>query len=242
MVPGDNSTCVIEQGYIASFGCEVSVPHDVNNNPVGRVRWHRSLDLVTSEEVTAAADKYVISLHSSELVSTGDFTGLYKDLYVLSIINISSSDNGYYWCQIISDQTCLSPSPYVNISVVTATKDKCSFTYQPSSPVCAVMTNVTCDHQSSEVTISPTATQAMLSSLSVNFSTPIATTSSSPESDGQQTVHDVTSHSPNKNGPVHLAVIVAVPAAAFVVLLVSLLVLCAGIYMCQRKARKRKGK
>ena len=218
------------------------VPHDVNNNPVGRVRWHRSLDLVTSEEVTAATDKYVFNdLHFSELVQTGDFAGLYNDLYVLSIINISSSDNGYYWCQIISDQTCLSPSPYVNISVVTATKDKCSFTHQ-HSPVCAVTTNVTCDHQSSEVMISPTATQAMLSSSSAGRVSTIATASSSPESNGQQTVHIVTSYSPNKNGPVHLAVIVAVPAAAFVLLLISLLFVCAGIYMCQRKARKRKGK
>ena len=106
------------------------------------------------------------------------------------------------------------------------------------------MTNVTCDHQSSdsEVMISPTATEALLSSSSVDRVSTIATTSSSLESDVQQTVHDVTSYSPNKNGPVHLAVIVAVPAAVFVVLLISLLILFAGIYICQRKARKRKGK
>ena len=125
MVPGDNITCVISQGYIAHLRCQVLVPHDVNNNPVGRVRWYRSLDLVTNEELTAAADKYDFKdLYSSGLVPTGDFAALYKDLYVLSIINISSSDNGSFWCQIISDQICLSPSSYVNISVVTATKDK----------------------------------------------------------------------------------------------------------------------
>ena len=122
------------------------VPHDVNNNPVGKVRWYWSLYLVASKEVTAAADKYVFSdLFSSELVSTGDFVGLYKDLYILSIVNISFSDNGYYWCQIISDQTCLSPSPYVNISssVTTASDvNSCSLSVNSgNNPVCASMTN-----------------------------------------------------------------------------------------------------
>ena len=123
------------------------VPHDVNNNPVGRVRWYRSLDLVTSEELTAAADKYDFKdLHSSGLVLSGDFAGLYKDLYVLSIVNVSSSDNGYYWCQIINDQTCLLPSPYVNISVTTASNaNGCSFgvDYENNSD-CSNITNETC--------------------------------------------------------------------------------------------------
>ena len=114
------------------------------------MRWYRSLDLVTSEDVT---DEYISRLRLSYLVSSGDLAGLYKDLYILTILSVSSSDNGYYWCQIINNQTCLSSLPYVNISVTTAsTENSCFFDYQ-SNPVYAV-----CEEQSSSfsyITIPP---------------------------------------------------------------------------------------
>ena len=77
---------------------------------------------------------------NSEPFSSGRFAGLYKDTYILLIHNISSSDSGYYWCQIITNGTCFSPSPYVNISVNTVSKDEgtqCLWVNYGVNPVCA---------------------------------------------------------------------------------------------------------
>ena len=91
------------------------VPRNENNNPVGRVRWYRSLDLVTSEDVT---DEYTVQNHSASLpVMSGNLTGLFRDTYSLIIRSISPANNGYYWSQIVADDTCTIPSPYVKISV-----------------------------------------------------------------------------------------------------------------------------
>ena len=57
MVSGNDNECVAAQHQDVFLRCEVYVPHDVSNNTVGRVRWYRSLDLVTSENVT---DEYVV--------------------------------------------------------------------------------------------------------------------------------------------------------------------------------------
>ena len=94
------------------------VPHDVNDNPVGRVRWYRSLDLVTSEDVT---DEHAVQINSASLpVMSGNLTGLFRDTYSLIIRSIGPANNGYYWSQIAADDTCTIPSPYVKISVTIA--------------------------------------------------------------------------------------------------------------------------
>ena len=152
VVPGNNSDCVVAPDQIAYLRCEVHVPHDVNNNTVGRVRWYRSSDLISCKDVT---DKYdaQVRLASNPFMS-GNLAGLFKDTYTLIIRNITSSDNGYYLCQIITNETCLSQSPYVNISVSTASTESSpcpSFDYG-SNPVCA--TAITCDEPSEYLTLS----------------------------------------------------------------------------------------
>ena len=140
------------------------VPHDQNNNPVGRVSWYRSLDLVTSEDVTD--EYYFRELHTSVLVTSGGLAGLYKDLYVLSILDISSSDNGYYWCQVVANGICLSSSFYVSISVSTASAEdalRCSSLASVDyhdDPLCATVADCdkTVDHNTvSFSTLSPTS-------------------------------------------------------------------------------------
>ena len=102
VVPGNNSECMVTLDQTAYLKCVVFVPHE----ELGRVRWHRSLDLVTSEDIT---DEYVVQIQSASLpVMSGNMTGLFKDSYSLIIHNISSSDSGYFWCQIITNETCLS--------------------------------------------------------------------------------------------------------------------------------------
>ena len=149
---GNNSECVVAPGQTAYLRCEVFVPRNGNNNSVGRMRWYRSLDLVTSEDVT---DEYDTQMRLASIpFMSGNLIELFRDSYTLVFHNISSSDNGYYCCQIITNGTCLSPSPYVNISVSTAATENppCpSFDYG-SNPVCA--NTVTCDEASEYVTLS----------------------------------------------------------------------------------------
>ena len=158
VVPGNNSECVVTQGQTMALRCEVVVPRDGNNNPVETVRWYRSIDLVTSVDIT---NEYTIQkgLTSSEPFSSGRFAGLYGDTYILLIRNISSSDSGYYWCQIITNETCSSPSPYVNISVSTVSTDQCPFVDYWDNPVCANVT--TCDLQSTPATVVPTVPEVL---------------------------------------------------------------------------------
>ena len=91
------------------------VPRDENNNPVGRVRWYRSMDLVTSEDVTDEHDAVVRP--ASLPVMSGNLAGLFRDTYSLIIRSIGPANNGYYWSQIEANDTCTIPSPYVKISV-----------------------------------------------------------------------------------------------------------------------------
>ena len=248
---------MITQRRIAHLGCEVYVPHDENNNPVGRVKWYRSLDIVTSEELTHTDDhhNYVLrDLIASELVSAGDFAGLglYKHLYVLSINNISSSDNGYYWCRILNNQPCLSPSPYVNVSVTTVSDvDNCSFTVNPeNNPVCANMINDVCILLST-VILAPTEFHSSTPTVTHNKNfTPIAThdhsstlkvthiTLSSSNTDHSPIL--TTSGSPNLQSDINEPVFqVVITTAGFVLFSISLIFCCIGIYICQRRTRRQ---
>ena len=90
-VPGNNSECVVTPGQTAYLRCEVYVPPDVNNNPAGRVKWYKSLDLVTSEDLT---DEYDVLVRLAALpVMSGNLIGLFRNTFYLIIHNISSSDN-----------------------------------------------------------------------------------------------------------------------------------------------------
>ena len=140
---------MVAPGQTAYLRCEVYVPHDENNNSVGRVRWYRSLDLVTSEDVTDEQDTVIRYKLGSIPIMSGTLTGLFKDTYLLIIRNISSLDNGYFWCQIITNKTCLLRSRYVNISVnTTSTENNACPSYY--NLVCA--TTVTSDETFEYVT------------------------------------------------------------------------------------------
>ena len=105
IIPSNISECIIAQHQT----------DDENNNSVGRVRWYRSLDLVTSEDVTDEYDAVVRP--ASFTVMSGNLAGLFCDTYSLIIHSIGPANNGYYWSQIVAKDTCSVPSPYVKISV-----------------------------------------------------------------------------------------------------------------------------
>ena len=229
IIPGNNSECTIAPGLTAFLKCGVYVPRDVNNNPVGRVRWYRSLNLVTSEDVT---DEHDVQINSASLPANS--TGLFRDTYSLIIRNITSQNNGYYLCQIITNETCLSRSPYVNISVSTASTSTesppCpSFDYG-ENPVCA--TTVKASIMSTEdksLCLTPTSLyRTSVNSAVIPSTQPARTGFCMTELDTR-----------------HLEFIaclgVTVPTAGFVLILIILFICCAGIYVCRRK-KLRKGK
>ena len=229
---------MVAPGQTAYLRCDVYVSRDVNNSAAVRVRWYRSLDLVTSEEVTDEHDARV-SFASLPAMS-GYLTGLFRDSYALIIRNISSSDNGYYWCQIIANETCLSPSPYVNISVSTVTNEGflCpSFDYV-SNPVCA--NTVTCDEASEYVTLSSSSfAQPATASFNIKLeSSTILTTSAS--SIPLLTISTSSVPLPCPSNPTSPALVG--PLSSIIVLLVlTLLLTITAFVVAWKKREKRAG-
>ena len=229
----------------AYLRCEVYTPNNVSDNLVDGVIWYRSLDLIT------VTDEYKPSGISPFLLSanSGNLAGLFKVIYTLTIRNISSSDSGYYWCQIINNQTCLSPSPYVNISINTSLMTAedmppCSYIDYMKNPVCASIYS-NCSQSSSYSRIaSPTihilnmTSSTALNNMSLKklHHTSSIAVSSSPTA-------RICMTEPNTAYPEFIACLgVTVPTAGFVLILIILFICCAGIYVCQRKRAKQKGK
>ena len=251
--------------------CEVYVPRDVNNNSVSKVRWFRSLDLVTSEDVTDEHDAPVRPASNPFMSSYYILTGLFRDLYSLNIRNISSSDNGYYWCQIITNETCLSSSPYVYISVstVSTASFSCSFHDYESSPVCA--TNGTCLSLSPSVNLSVNTVSAKSFPYTIHeygsnsvFATTVKPSVVSTEDKSPSSTF--TSLYPRSTNPSRFAssqpasagicmtelnteylefvtcLGVTIPTAGFVLILIIMFICCVGIFVCRKKRAKWKGK
>ena len=133
-----------------SLPCNIYVTHDSNNNSLGTVNWFRSTDLKTDkigplEEIVGKYSIIVVRRSASITYEGTPFYQLYRDFYELTIRNISSSDNGCYWCEIEGNETCFDRSRFVNISVntnisSTSPDSVCQpFHYGPS-PVCATST------------------------------------------------------------------------------------------------------
>ena len=125
--------------------------------------------------------------------SLNNESALFNDVYTLIIQNFTTSDFGYYWCQIVVNDTCLLlPSPYGHIAENTTAR-ACStrvlrqlvlppicagsdssidkFTSSVSLPTTAATTQLTCDTQNDR----PTSLCAG-SDLSLDNCTPSPTT------------------------------------------------------------------
>ena len=130
--------------------CNIYVPRDSNNNSLGTVNWFRSIGLKADKigPLEEVVGKYSIIVHrrSASFADEGNpFYQLYRDFYELTIHNISSSDNGCYWCEIEGNETCFDRSLFVNISVNTSVSSispdiYCQSFHYRSSPVCATRT------------------------------------------------------------------------------------------------------
>ena len=103
-----------------------------------QVEWYRSRDEQTAGIEIENLTHTHISIHSS-----GNFNSTTFIQYRLDIKNFSDSDRGYYWCQMVVNNTALPPSPYgyINSSKCTLTEATC---YVMNEPLCAQ--NLTLHH------------------------------------------------------------------------------------------------
>lgn len=142
--------------------CAIYAP----NSTIGYVRWYR-----TESECSVGISGELISIREFDASSEVPFnSSLYSGLALvrssLDISNFTSRDNGYYWCEVEVENTCIRPSPSGHVEFKDATHVKnCSsinFTglnLEPS-PVCA-SGSVKC-HYTSRPQISRNTLSSML--------------------------------------------------------------------------------
>ena len=120
-VPHNDSNCIPENGQ---FILNYIVYNPRDNFTDLTVRWFRSMDVTratSSTEViaTSVSSEYILTRTqfpgavTSSTVDTNCTQGsLYKDMFLLSIPNFTTDKDGYYWCQIVINDTYLQPSQY----------------------------------------------------------------------------------------------------------------------------------
>ena len=115
-VPRNDSNCVPENGQF-TLQYIVYNPHDPFTDLT--VRWFRSMDVTRatlSMEVIATnipGEYDLARFYSSLAVNTNCTHGsLYKDFFALIIHNFTTDSDGYYWCQIVINDSYLQPSQY----------------------------------------------------------------------------------------------------------------------------------
>ena len=122
--------------------CGVYVPRI---NPT-TVRWYwtgsEELAGVSGAWITNDSPEYSLTAaQSSDPVVNGVYIGLFYDQYSLTVMNFNSSDLGYYWCQIVINNTVvLQPSQFLNISVPAVSSRQClssAFLFYDFGEMCA---------------------------------------------------------------------------------------------------------
>ena len=132
-----NRTCNVMEGGSASFGCggrgicnTFSVlwfKHTIE----GSIR----INDVSQTDILRPSDKYNILTSHSQAAANGHCNiGT-----TLTIYRFNHSDNGYYWCLIVSNNSCLlQPSPRGYVAVDETTNEhSCTFERLLPIPICA---------------------------------------------------------------------------------------------------------
>ena len=117
-VPHNESNCVYE-GRQLSLHFIVYNPHDTLTELT--VRWFRSDNItrtaLSTEEIQDSNEYELLLELSSESavdinIENCNHNRLYKDVFTLRIHNFTSEKNGYYWCQIIVNNSVSQPSQH----------------------------------------------------------------------------------------------------------------------------------
>ena len=138
-VPRNPLTHCNPRGVDISLTCNVYVPRQ----PHTVVRWYRSNNEARAGKCGILIDEnaeLTSTRSGNSISSTGNLTGLYFDQYGLILRNFSTIHEGYYWCQIVANDTVLmEPSNYARLRNDDQLPIKCSFTsYQHMQQSCAI--------------------------------------------------------------------------------------------------------
>ena len=187
---------------------------------------------------------------------------LYHDIYELTIHNISSSDSGYYWCEIQGNETCFDPSSFVNISVNTVNTspqdNNCeSIDFGRDPGICATSVCIKSTPVSvySHTTAEPTSESSETHFTSIYSKTTAEPTSESSETHFTSSTLKVSQTNAAMSGsaPPDLCPMISVngincevliytiPSIGVLLILAVLMICCIGLCICRRK-KKRKGK
>ena len=125
------------EGLDISWGCWVHSPHE--DNTTLTVQWYKAAlgttDMAQGELLSERSDKYDFTttrLPPLPIFNSSELNGLILDEFILTISNFSSSnDDGYYWCQIVVNGSCLlEPSPTRIVALSQYSMEKCdNYTY-----------------------------------------------------------------------------------------------------------------
>ena len=135
------------QGMSINWLCQIYSPHSDYTNL--SVQWYKAAtsDMAEGELLSELSGKYSFTI--SQLLpvvndSQSALHGLFLDEFALTIHNFnSSSDDGYYWCQIVANGSCpLEPSPTGYVALDQYTVEKYEYNLQDFieylvPPVCA---------------------------------------------------------------------------------------------------------
>ena len=191
------------------------------------------------------SSKYSLLINLA-VTSLNNESALFTDEYTLIIQNFTTSDFGYYWCQIVVNDTCLLlPSPYGHIAENTTAR-ACStsilrqvvlppicagsdssidkFTSSPSSPTTVSSTPFTSTTQNRPVSSTP-------------FSIIIPSNTGSPSSSVTLPAIATNMSWCDMNEPQCYG---AIGGSIAVFLILSLIVMCVGLCICLRRRKRRK--
>ena len=103
------------QGMSINWLCQIYIPHSDNTNL--SVQWYMAAigDIAEGELFSELSSKYSFTVSQQSPVfddSQSALNGLFLDDFALTLHNFNSStDDGYYWCQIVANGSCpLEPS------------------------------------------------------------------------------------------------------------------------------------
>ena len=87
------------------------------------VRWYRS----TQEHLTRVQGEFITNGYNDNITrNLLPFSSLISSHHNRIIENFNESLNGFYWCQIEVNNTCLQPSPYGRIIFNSSSENNCS--------------------------------------------------------------------------------------------------------------------
>ena len=218
-------------------------PHDPFTNLT--VKWFRSDDVTTHtstrKELINSSDQYQhIRRNVTEAEDMDNNccnSSIYGDDFTLAVLNFTSDMNGYYWCQIVVNNTVAQPSQYVRIYAaddssctqpvrifLQTSEPECAMFHDETSPTAVIYTSYPPDTYE----ISPTLSN-MLPRTSAAFS--VSTTST-------VTNHASTLLTQPETGGMDQTAYVAGSLGAFVVLLASVVIVLLLLFVCKGQKKK----